>query len=115
MSDDGHERERDRGGPRGTEFLQLEISRWLESEGRARGDEIVRELLKDAIRVRLEERLGDRMRALGAAIADEIADDLEANLEIEARIDARRDAREAAVSRAQQLLRERAGGPKKKR
>lgn len=116
--DDRREGERGRGGPEGTEFLQLEISRWLESEARSRGDDVVRELLVAAIRTRLEERLGDRLRALGAAIADEIADDLEANLEIEERIDARRDARKTAVERAQQVLRDRSpegrGGKKKR-
>jgi hypothetical protein len=96
MGDDRHEGDRhdDHGGPEGTQFLQLEVSRWLESEARSRGDEVVRELLVSAIRARLEERLGERLRALGAAIADEIADDLEASLAIEQRIDARRVRRE---------------------
>jgi hypothetical protein len=92
-------------GPAGGEFLHLEVSRWLESEGRGRADELIHSMLRDAIRARLDERLGDRIRALGATIADEIADDFEANLAIEAQIDARRDAREAAVERAQKTLR----------
>jgi hypothetical protein len=109
MSDEGGERDGkqdDRArGPAGAEFLHLEVSRWLESGGRAQADEVVRELLKSAIRDRLEARLGERVRAVGAAIADEIADDFEANLAIEERIDARREARSASVSRAQKLLR----------
>lgn len=92
-------------GPAGAEFLHLEVSRWLEGDGRAQADGVVKELLRDAIRARLEERLGSRLRAVGAAIADEIADDFEANLAIEDRIDARRDARKAAVEKAQKLLR----------
>jgi hypothetical protein len=106
-----------RTGPEGAGFLHLEVSRWLESEARGTGDDLMREMLRSAIRARLEERIGAQLRAVGAAIADEIADDFDANLAIEALIDGRRDARKAAVERAQQTMRDAssAKAPKKKR
>lgn len=109
-----HDRSNDR-GPEGTQFLQLELSRWLEGQGRDEGHGIVRELLKRAIAARLEERLGERIAALGTAIADEIADDFEANLLIEAQIDARRDAKKSAIERAQSALRSEGKKSKKAR
>ena len=94
---DGHHHDHhhhdDRRGPPDTHFLDLEISRVLES----RAGELVRSsvdvLLREAIVERLRERMGPRLRDLGRAAADRAVDDVEANLEIEALIVARRDAR----------------------
>lgn len=120
MNDETNQRsnEGNDGGPEGTEFLQLEVSRWLEGGARAEAEGLLRELLRGAVRDRLEARLGDRIRAVGAAIADQIADDLEANLAIEAIIDARRDAHRASSESIPQLFRaatKSAKGPDEKR
>ena len=89
------------GGPQGTEWLDLEISRVLS----ARADEMTRsvaeEILRDAIKVRLRERLGDRLEAIGRAAADKLADGVEASLDIEARIAAHAEALRPTKDRAQ--------------
>jgi hypothetical protein len=107
---DGHRHPGDRRGPPHSGFLDLEMSKVLES----RAGDMVRpaldELLREAIVERLRERMGPRLRDLGRAAADLVADDVEANLDIEARIAARREARSgrpAAASKADKPRRKR--------
>jgi hypothetical protein len=88
-----HHREDERRGPPDTTFLDLEISRVLESRAGEMVHRAVDELLKEAIVERLRERMGARLRELGRAAADRKADDIEANLEIEGRIAVRREQR----------------------
>lgn len=93
---DDERRDRERGGgPEGTEFLQLEMSRVLYGEARELARDAARELIREAIRERLRQRVGDRLRAVGVLVADELAGELEANLDIERRIDAQRRTKQA--------------------
>jgi hypothetical protein len=92
---DGHHRHEDRRGPPDSGFLDLEISRVLESRAGDMVRSALDELLREAVVERLRERMGARLRELGRAAADRAADDVEANLDIEARIAARREARAA--------------------
>ncbi len=101
----GQERQerQERGGPAGTEFLDLEISKVLYGEAAALTREAVRELLKESIKTTLQERLGPKLAAIAKIAADELADDIEANLAIEASIASRnrtRVSRDAAVQKA---------------
>jgi len=107
-------RDRERGGPEETTFLDLEISKVLAGEAESLGREAAREILKDAIKARLRERLGDRLERLGRLAADELADDIEANLDIESRIAARREARRSLEERVGDALAAR-GSPSKGR
>ena len=98
-----HGHDHDGGGPRETEFLDLEISKVLASLASGLARRAADELILDAIKVRLRERMGDRIDALARTAADELVDDVEANLDIEARIAARGDARRAAKGKVETL------------
>ncbi len=91
----GHPRHDDRRGPPDTAFLDLEMSKVLESRAGHMVRSALDELLRETIVERLRERMGARIRELGRAAADRAADDVEANLDIEARISARREERAA--------------------
>jgi len=87
--------DRERGGPTGTEFLDLEISKVLLGRAQSMARSVTEEIIRDAIKARMKERLGARLEAIGRLAADELILDIEANLEIEARIAARNQARRA--------------------
>jgi hypothetical protein len=87
--------DRGRGGPPGTEFLDLELSKVLYGRAQSMSRSVAEEIIRDAIRARIKERLGPRLEAIGRLAADELIGDIEANLEIEATIAARREARRA--------------------
>jgi hypothetical protein len=99
-----------RGGPEGTEFLDLEISKVLLGEASSLAREAAREILKEAVKARLRERLGERLEAIGRLAADVLCEDIEANLAIEERIGARREERKEIERRLREAL---AGGEKK--
>ncbi|MFO0551531.1 MAG: hypothetical protein U0271_24300 [Polyangiaceae bacterium] len=81
------------GGPQGSEFLDLEISRVLYSEASALARDAVRDILREAIRERIRSRMGQELEAIARIAADELVDDVTANLGIERQISARRDER----------------------
>ncbi|MDI1436310.1 hypothetical protein [Polyangium sorediatum] len=91
-------------GPKGTEFLDIEISKVLSSEAAALTREAAREILKDAINERLRARLGSRLEAIARIAADELADDIEANLAIESIVEARKHARAAREEEIRKAL-----------
>ncbi len=98
-----HGEGRAHGGPEGTHFLDLEVSKVLYGEAEALTREAARELLKDAIKERLRARLGPRLEAIARIAADELADDIEANLAVETIVAERRHARagrEEAIRKA---------------
>ncbi len=107
----GGGRDERRGGPEGTEFLQLEMSRVMYGEAQAMSREAMRDLLREAIRERLRQRVGDRLRAVGVLVADELAEELEANLAIEQRIDAQKR-RKREIDETLRALFETNGPPK---
>jgi len=80
---DGKHGDQGRGGPEGTQFLDLEISRVLFGEAENLAREAVRDLLRESLRDRLRERLGTRLEALAHVAADALAEEVEANLGIE--------------------------------
>src|SRR3954470_20165227 len=97
--DRGHENggergpDHDRGGPEGTEFLDLELSKVIQARGSALAREAAEELIKESVKARLKERLGERLAEVGRIAADELVDAIETNLSIEALIAARREGR----------------------
>jgi hypothetical protein len=93
MDDKKEKREGDRGGPPGTDWLDLEVSKMLYGRAEAIAKKAIEELLAESIKARLRERLGPRLDAVARIAADQVAADIEANLAIEAQIDARRAAR----------------------
>jgi hypothetical protein len=93
-----------RGGPEGSEWLQLEVSRVMYGRAEAFTTEAAEELLREAVKARLRERLGPRLEAIGRLAADRFIADLEASLDIEARITARRDARQGVERLVDEVL-----------
>jgi hypothetical protein len=81
--EDDHDDRRRGGGPEGTEFLDLEITRVLYGEAEKLARESVRDILRGALQARLRERLGARLEALARVAADALADEVETNLRIE--------------------------------
>jgi hypothetical protein len=96
--------QRERGGPQGSEFLDLEISQVLLSEANRLARGAALDIVREAMRERLQERLGAKLEAVGRLAADELADDVEANLEIEARFVRRREQRESLEERLRAIF-----------
>lgn len=91
--------ERGKGGPPGTDWLQLEMSKVMYGRAEAMVTDCAEEILREEIKARLRERIGPRLTAIARLAADTLADDIEASLDIEARIAARREARRGVEGR----------------
>jgi len=121
--DGGGDRRREgEGGPQGTEFLELELSRMLLSRASEVAQEAAIELMREALKERLRERIGGELAAIGRLAADELADDVAANLEIEARIVARMQSAagvhgrlRAALAQGARASEPRAAAPRRRR
>ena len=87
-----------------TQFLHLEISQMLFSEGQTMARQVALELMREAMRERLRERLGPRLAALGKVAADDLVDDMEANLTIEAAINQRQERSRDLAKRVAEAL-----------
>jgi hypothetical protein len=111
--DHDHHHHGGRGGPEGTEFLDLEISKVIEGRAATLVRSAADELLKEALKARLRERMGARFDAIARTAVDEFLDDVEANLAIESIINARREARRNAKERRHEGPRDEAPAPAK--
>lgn len=105
--DGGHDRHER--GPRGTEFLDLEITKVLYAEADGLARDAARGLIREAIAQRLRERLGDQLAQIGRIAGDALADDIEANLAIEAVIANRQESRSSIADRVREVMAKRSG------
>jgi hypothetical protein len=99
-----HERNRDRGGPEGTGFLDLEQSKVLFDAADDMTRDAARELMREAIKERLRARIGDKLKALGELAADMLVEDIEANLAVEEAIERRKEGRATLEARVRAIF-----------